>query len=165
MDIKFAAIPVLLVAAVLLFGCTSQPPVSQYGAPFAQPNGSAAQPGIGSGAGAKPPGPVGTSFSDWKYYSMAFQIAPGPISPDNQAALNVFTVQQAQQAGGSVLVTVKDNGDGTVVNFTVAPGETLYFSDGNPADDVGNESDSVLVDDHFVLVDANNTIVEMLSTP
>ena len=129
----------------------------QNNAPPMQPNGSAGMP--------KPPNLVGTKFSDWRYYSMANPIAPGNISADAQAALNIFTVQQTQQPDGSLLVTVKDNPDGTVSNFTVTTGETLYFADGNPADDIGTESDSSLIDDHFVLVDSNGMIVQMLSTP
>ncbi len=169
MESKLALISILLVAAALLFGCTSQQqasaPASQGYAPSMQSNTAPAQPNTSAGTGAKPPSLVGTKFSDWKYYSMAHSIAPGPISADAQAALNIFTVAQAPQADGSILVTVKDNADGTINNFTVAPGETLYFSDGTPADDVGNESDSTLIDDHFVLVDSNNTIVQVLSTP
>ncbi len=156
---KLGLISVLLVAALLIFGCTSQ-----QQPPQAQNNSSALQPAGNPGAGA-PPSLVGTKFSDWKYYSMANQIAPGPISSSTQAALNIFSVQQTQQADGSILVMVTDNVEGKVSNFTVAKGEILYFSDGNPGDDVGNESDKTLIDDHFVLVDGNNTIVEMLSTP
>ena len=79
--------------------------------------------------------------------------------------MNVFTVTQAPQADGTTMVVVKDNSDGTVNNFVVGAGQTLYFSDGNPADDVGNESDATLIDDHFVLVDSNGTIVRCSTRP
>ncbi len=123
-------------------------------------------PAVNGSTGMKtPPSIVGTKFSEWKYYPMANQIAPGPISAAAQTAMNVFTVNQSQQADGSLRVMVKDNEDKVVSNFTVKTGQTLYFSDGFAGDDVGNESDSTLIDDHFVLVDGNNTIVEALSTP
>ena len=157
MESKLPAILVLSVAVLLIFGCAGQ----QQQPPASNSN----SPNPGSAAGATQPSLVGTKFSDWKYYPMAFQIAPGPISADNQAALNVFSVQQTPQADGSILVRVTDNAEGTQSNFTLQSGEILYFADGNPNDDVGNESDVTLVDDHFVVVDSSGNIVEMLSTP
>lgn len=140
----------VLVLALLLFGCASQQAPNQ--AP-------------GPGPAGAPPSIVGTKFSDWRYYPMAFQIAPGPISAANQAALNVFVVNQTAQADGSVLVTVTDNQDKDVNNLTIQKGQTLYFSDGNPNDDVGNESDSTLMDDHFVVVDGSGIITQALDAP
>lgn len=134
---------------VLLFGCAGQQPPVQNS----------------TGPAGGPPSLVGTKFSDWHYYSMAQKIAPGTITPDIQAALNVFSINQTQQSDGTLLVTVLDNQDATTNNFTLTTGETLYFSDGNPSDDVSNQSDGTLMDDHFVLVDSNGTIVQMLTTP
>lgn len=178
---KLTIISVLLVAVVLLFGCTGQqqtqtptpqnvqPNVPTMGnstpvaptAPSMQ-NGTA---NASSGTHPAPPSLVGTNFSQWRYYPMAFQIAPGNISASAQTALNIFTVNQTQEANGTILVMVTDNVEKVTNTFTVNQGEILYFSDGTPADDVGNESDSTLIDDHFVLVDSNNTIVQMLDTP
>ncbi len=150
----------LMAISLLVLGCTStQQSLS------AQNTTNSMQSNSSPGAGAKAPSLIGSKFTDWKYYPMANPIAPGPISAKAQAALNVFTVGQAQQPDGSLLVTVTDNADNTVSNFTVKAGETLYFSDGYAGDDVANEKDTTLVDDHFVLVDGNNTIVGVLDTP
>ena len=153
-NMQFSWIVFTLVTVILFFGCTGQQPNSK--------NTTNTSAGINKTAQSNL---AGTKFSDWKYYQMANKIAPGTISPDVQAALNIFTVQQTQQADGTLLVVVNDNQDNSTSNFTVKSGESLYFSDGNPNDDVGTEKDSMLVDDHFVLVDANGNIVEILSTP
>ncbi len=147
----------LAIFSILLFGCAGQ-------AQPQSPNGTSQN---GSHLAGPPGGQsiVGTRFSDWRYYQMANQVAPGQVSAAAQAALNVFTVQQAPQSDGSLIVTVVDNQDGTTNNFTLASGQALFFADGNPSDDMANQSDGALLDDHFVVVDGNGTIVQAYTAP
>ena len=153
-------VAVLVAAALLVLGCAG----SSGNQPTAQaPSGNVQNP-----AGVPPQGGsglAGTKFSDWKYYPMAMKIAPGTISSGTQAALNVFSVRQSQQSDGSLLVTVTDSQDGTTNSFTLASGESLYFADGNPADDVGTQSDAALMDDHFVVVDSGGNIAQAYAAP
>ncbi len=151
-------IAAVLVVGLLLFGCTGGQGAAQGGG-----GGVAA-------AGGSPRGPagqsiVGTKFSDWRYYSMAMPIAPGQIDAQTQSALNVFSVKQTAQQDGTLLVTVVDNQDGTTSNFTLSSGQTLYFSDGNPSDDLANTSDGALLDDHFVVVGSDGNIVQAVTAP
>ncbi len=154
------SIAAVLLMGLLLFGCTGNSGNSGYSAP----NGGIAS---ASGASGGPGGQnlIGTKFSDWKYYPMAMQIAPGQVNASAQAALNVFSVQQTQQQDGSLLVAVADNQDGGTYNFTLSGSQTLYFSDGNPGDDLANTSDGALFDDHFVVVDSNGDIVQAVTAP
>lgn len=150
-------IAAVLVMGLLLSGCTGSQGAAQGGGGVAAAGGSPKAPAGQS--------LVGTKFSDWRYYSMAMQIAPGQIDAPTQAALNVFSVQQAPQQDGTLLVTVIDSQDGTASNFTLASGQALYFSDGNPGDDLGNTSDGALLDDHFVVVGSDGNIVQAVTAP
>ncbi len=90
----------------------------------------------------------------------AFKIAPGDIPPESQAKLTGFAVKSTKLADGSeqVSLTPKD-ADDQFQQYTVKPGQVLYFIEMTGSDDVGSQDlDKNYRDDYGMITDANGVI-------
>jgi hypothetical protein len=103
---------------------------------------------------------TGVRFVDTPGYSNSFQIYPGALSAEAQAALTGFTLSSAPQSDGSTLVSLAAQVSGyQTQQFSVKPGETLYFIEMNSGDDsTANKADLNPADDRGVVVDSSGFV-------
>lgn len=114
----------------------------------------------------KPPGgrlPLptkGTNLMQSPLGQYAYQIAPGELSAVAKSVMTGFAIDTTTQADGSLLVklTPKDSDDQNQ-QYTVKPGEKLYFIEQTPVDDKADkDQDLNLRDDYGVIVNAQGII-------
>ncbi len=101
-------------------------------------------------------------FVDQPYYQQTYLISGDTLSTEAKSALAGFELSKAPLPDGSVLYTLKAvEGGYRDQQFTVKPGEKLYFIEKFLADDdpVKN-TDKNKQDDFGVVVDANGDITQ-----
>jgi len=102
----------------------------------------------------------GTNLMSSPLAKFAYQIAPDDLSADAKANLVGFSIDKTTQADGSILVklTPKDSEDQNQ-QYTVKPGEKLYFIEQTPVDDQADkDKDMNLRDDYGIIVDSKGII-------
>lgn len=112
-------------------------------------------------AGGRLPLPTkGTNLMSSPLAKFAYQIAPGDLLADAKANLVGFAIDKTTQADSSIIVklTPKDSEDQNQ-QYTVKPGEKLYFIEQTPVDDKADQDkDMNLRDDYGVIVDSQGII-------
>lgn len=99
-------------------------------------------------------------FADTQYANYAYLISGNTISSNAQAALAGFQRSVTVQADGSQVVTLKAlNPNYQNQQYTVQPGQQLYFIETSFGDDRAPDGEYSLGDDGAVLVDQNGYIV------
>lgn len=100
----------------------------------------------------------GMKLADSPISQYAYKIAPGEMSDEAKAALNGFKISSTTAKDGSIQVslTPTDSYDQRQ-QYTVKPGNSLYFIEMTTADDK-NSADANLRDDYGVIVDANGVV-------
>lgn len=98
-------------------------------------------------------------FTDSNLASIAYQIFPGPMSAETVKAIAGFNIKTTPNADATTLISLTStNPEYKDQQYTVKPGEILYFIEKNPGDDSENK-DKFMADDTAVLVDANGFII------
>jgi hypothetical protein len=101
-------------------------------------------------------------FSDTPDNKYSYQIFPGEITSEAKAALSGFNVVSQVQEDGSAIVTLTANDpEYKDQQYTVKPGEILYFIERSMGDDdVANSIDRYLGDDTAIVVDTKGFVVQ-----
>lgn len=102
----------------------------------------------------------GAKFQDSPLFKFAYKIVPGDLSDDVKSVLTGFSINKQNMSDGSILVKLapKDSDDQNQ-QYTIKPGETLYFIEQTPADDKQDQNkDLNLRDDYGVIVDQNGIV-------
>ena len=104
----------------------------------------------------------GQKFADNPISKKAYLIAPvtGPLSRDAQIALTGWTVKTTNNPDGSLQVNlIPQETEDVQQQFTVKPGNKLYFIELTLADDSATGGDANRGDDIGVLVDQNGIVL------
>jgi len=109
----------------------------------------------------RPPAPIakGDTLIGSPMEKFAFEVAP-TLTDDAKKAITGFAIKSQKLADGSVQVTFvpKDSGDQSQ-QYTVKPGNKLYFIEMTPVDDkTDTDRDANYRDDYGIIVDARGTI-------
>jgi len=90
----------------------------------------------------------------------AYQIAPGPVPDTSKQKLTGFSIASTVNADGSTTVTLTPkNSEDQNQQYTVKPGQILYFIEQTPADDIqDSDTDLNYRDDYGIITDANGII-------
>lgn len=104
----------------------------------------------------------GALFSSQPYFSYAYLIAPGSVSPQSRSALDGYNMTVSQQADGSENVQLSVVGTGRSDAITLTAGQKLYIVETSFGDD-GPNYDGSLADDGFVLVGTTGYVVNTFS--
>ena len=100
----------------------------------------------------------GTLFADSQYANYAYLISGDTLSSDAQTALTGFDLKKTDNADGSTTYDlVATNPEYQTQEYTIQPGQSLYFLEGSLGDDSGGEH--MLGDDAAIIVDSNGYIV------
>ncbi len=100
-------------------------------------------------------------FSSSANSQYAYQIFPGTLSTQARQALSGFSMQTQTDADGATVVTLTaQESQYQSQQYTVKPGETLYFIEKSLGDDPSESKDTNLGDDSSVLVDSNGYIIQ-----
>jgi len=101
-----------------------------------------------------------TLFSNSPYYSYAYQIFPGVLSADAQKAITGFNLDLKNNQDGSVTMTLNaTNQEYQTQEYTMKPGEKLYFIERSLGDDSDGD-EHFLGDDKAVVVNSEGYIVQ-----
>ena len=90
----------------------------------------------------------------------AYQIAPGTLSGFAKEALVGFSVESKTNTDGSTTVTLtpKDSDD-QHQEYTIKPGQVLYFIEQTPMDDkTDSDTDMNYRDDYGIITDSNGIV-------
>ena len=105
---------------------------------------------------------VGQKFTDQPYYKQAYLVSGDTLTTEAKSALAGFDMTRAPLPDGSILYIFNAKQPGYQdQQYTVKPGEKLYFIEKFLADDdpVKNE-DKGMRDDQAVVVDAQGNVVQ-----
>ena len=133
----------ILIVGLLLFlaGCGS--PMTQNNSNTNSSNGS-----------------INVKFSDQPYYNSSYLISSDNLSTDAQAALSGFSLSKKAMPDGTTQITLKAlSTEYHDQQYTLKPGEQLYFIEKTLGDDQANQ-DSNLHDDTAVVVDSQGNVVQ-----
>lgn len=99
-------------------------------------------------------------FADQPYATSAYLISSDPLSPAAQTAISGFQMTKQSNPDGTTLVTLKAlEPQYHDQQYTLRPGDQLYFIDKFMADDLQNKEVNPN-DDAAVVVDSQGNIVE-----
>lgn len=99
-------------------------------------------------------------FSQSQYYQFSYLIFPGALSPNAKKAITGFNLDLKNNSDGSTTVNlVAVNPEYKTQEYTVKPGEKLYFIERTLRDDSSGE-DMFPSDDMAVVVDSNGYIIQ-----
>ena len=98
-------------------------------------------------------------LSNTQYFPYAYQVYPGPTSPQAQAALAGFNLSSTTLQNGTTKVTVTLVGTSQYQSFMLRPDYKLYIIETSMGDD-NFHFDSSLGDDGFVAVDPNGYVAQ-----
>ena len=102
----------------------------------------------------------GMKFADSPIFQMAYKIAPGDLTAETNKALSGFDVKKQTLSDGSIQVDLIPKESAYIKQeFTVKPGNTLYFIEATSADDPDENTDLNLRDDYGVIVDKNGLVM------
>ncbi len=96
-------------------------------------------------------------FANTQYAPYSYQVYPGPLSQQAQAALSGFSMKNTTLQNSSVIVTLTVVGSGQQQTVVLQPGYKLYIVEATFGDD-SFRSDYSLGDDGFVVVDPNGYV-------
>jgi hypothetical protein len=97
-------------------------------------------------------------FSDSPDYQNAFLISGDTLSQTAQQALTGFQISRQMQMNGSIKINLKATETGYQdKQYTLAPGQQLYFIDKTLGDDQASEGN--VRDDYGIVVDGQGFIV------
>ncbi|MFI5265662.1 MAG: hypothetical protein ACHQT7_02860 [Candidatus Levyibacteriota bacterium] len=102
----------------------------------------------------------GMNLKSTPLFQYAYQIAPGVLSADAKRALVGFNIASQQQSDGSVVVTLKPkDSENQNQQYTIKPGQTLYYIEQTPVDDkTDSDKDLNYRDDYGIIVDQSGII-------
>lgn len=104
--------------------------------------------------------PTSQRFSDQPYYSSSYLISSEPLSADAQTALSGFQMSKNALPDGTTQITLKSlKPEYKDQQYTLKPGEQLYFVEKYLQDDQNN-ADYNMGDDSAVIVDAQGNVVQ-----
>ncbi len=146
-----AAFALLALALVFVFGNKGN--VASQGTAL-NTNSSSAQQANGSAGQSSNM----TLFSTTQYAAYSYQIYPGPISQQAQAALAGFNMTSGIGQNGTAILNITLIGTSQYQLLTVKPNYKLYIVETSFGDD-SYHFDSSLGDDGFVMVDPNGYVV------
>ncbi len=165
-DVKNIIIAVLILALVgetsyvivKIFGL--QPSTQSTTATAIPARSETDQPRPASPSGRLPLLTKGDNLLTSALFQYAYQLAPGDTPAATQKVLTGFTVDKQASADGSVVVKlIPKESDDQYQEYTVLPGQTLYFIEQTPADDQPDtDKDKNLRDDYGIIVDGQGII-------
>lgn len=141
----------------------------QVQAPRATPEGVVTQPPVRPPV-QQPTAPAVTNattsvmkFKDQPYVQFAYEVDPNglnALSPTLKLALSGFTLTAKKETNGSTVVSFKSiNTEYHDQQYTLRPGDKLYFIEKNLKDDQDGQ-EKYLQDDTAVVVDKDGNIVQ-----
>ncbi len=98
-------------------------------------------------------------FVSTQYAPYSYQIYPGPVSQQAQAALSGFNLTSSVLQNGTTDVRLSLTGTGSYQTVALKPDYKLYIVETTFGDD-GYQFDSSLGDDGFVVVDQNGYVAQ-----
>jgi len=106
--------------------------------------------------------PSQQKFSDQPYASYSYLISGDTLSADAKSALSGFQMQKQHMADGSTQITLKAlQPQYHDQQYTLKPGEQLYFIEKFLGDDPNENEEHNLGDDSAVVVDAQGNVVQI----
>lgn len=115
------------------------------------------QPGLITSA------PGGQKFSDQSYYNSAYLISSDTLSSDAQKALTGFQMDKRSMPDGTMQITLKAlEPSYHDQQYTLKPGEQLYFIEKFWADDQSGQENNIN-DDTAVIVDSQGNVIGPLA--
>jgi len=150
MKLNFTAIFVLLLLAlvVVVSGCSTTPPTTPVSS-----NPAATSPSTTTQAA--------PNIADARYANNAFLISGDTLDAAAQAATSGFTINKVVNSDGSTTISLSSsNPDYQNQNYTLQPGQKLYFIEMNAGDDVNN-GDGTIADDRALVTDVDGNILNM----
>jgi hypothetical protein len=104
--------------------------------------------------------PTGVKLSDTPDWNNAHLISGSSLDNSAQQALSGFSLQKTTNPDGSMTITLKAlNPEYSDQQYTVKPGQQLYFIEKSFGDDSPPSGERTTGDDSAVLVDSNGFIV------
>lgn len=105
-------------------------------------------------------GQTSVKFSDQPYYNQSYLISGDTLSPEAQAALSGFSLDKKPNSDGTVQITLKAlQPQYHDQQFTLKPGEQLYFIEKTLGDDQPDQDNNTR-DDSGVVVDSQGNVVQ-----
>ncbi|MGD0510889.1 MAG: hypothetical protein ABSA33_03530, partial [Candidatus Micrarchaeaceae archaeon] len=98
-----------------------------------------------------------TLFASSQYARYSYQVYPGPISQQAQAALSGFSLNSTALQNGSTGVKISIVGSSQSQTLVLKPNYKLYIVETSFGDDASH-FDASLGDDGFIIVDTNGYI-------
>lgn len=113
----------------------------------------------GKPSGAVTSVPGSQKFSDQSYYNSTYLISSDTLSTDAQKALTGFQMDKKSMPDGTLQITLKAlEPSYHDQQYTLKPGEQLYFIEKFWADDQGGQEKNIN-DDTAVVVDSQGNVV------
>lgn len=102
----------------------------------------------------------GMNLKSTPLFKYAFQIAPGDLSTEAKHAVTGWNITAQNQSNGSTVVTlIPKDSDDTAQQYTIKPGQTLYFIEQTPTDDKADQDkDLNYRDDYGLVTDSQGNI-------
>ncbi|MCL4338268.1 hypothetical protein M1271_01105 [Patescibacteria group bacterium] len=103
---------------------------------------------------------AGMKLADTSYAQISYKIAPGSLTPEAQKAMAGWGIKTQNLPDGSIQVNLTPkSSDDFSQQFTVRPGNSLYFVEITGADDnVASDKDANLRDDFGIIVNKDGIV-------